>query len=210
MRIGSFEASVKKLSAIAILLSIALAGGARHPSFATVPNQSADITGTWALNRAASDDPAKVMEAIHREHDEGARERGSMHGMFGGGGPSMHGGEPPEPERMRARLEGPERLSIAQAEGTITFSDEQGRSQTLQTTNKKQRIPHGDQSVDVRTKWKDGKLIKKTSLDSRMTLTETYSVASDPRQLFVLVKLEGSQLPRPIELRRVYDRGDPR
>jgi hypothetical protein len=58
--------------------------------------------------------------------------------------------------------------------------------------------------VEVKTKWDDGRLVKETSLGDGMKLTETYSLIAEPRQLHVMVKLEGSHLARPINFGRVY------
>lgn len=59
--------------------------------------------------------------------------------------------------------------------------------------------------VEVKTKWDDARLVKETSLGDGMKLTETYSLVAEPRQLPVMVKLEGSHLPRPVNFRCVYD-----
>lgn len=59
--------------------------------------------------------------------------------------------------------------------------------------------------VEVKSKWDNGRLVKETSLGDGMKLTETYSLVAEPRQLHVMVKLEGSHLPRPVNFRRVYD-----
>lgn len=59
--------------------------------------------------------------------------------------------------------------------------------------------------VEVRTKWDDGRLVNETWLGEGMKLTETYSVVSERQQLHVMVKLEGSHLPRAVNFRRVYN-----
>lgn len=177
--------------------------------------QSANnLTGAWRLNKDLSDDLEKVMKATH----------GGRHGSSGGGahtppsgrgahGPGMHGGArdtrsggmDPE-QQMRMWLhEPPARLTITQTDRSVTFTEGDGRSQTLATTNEKQRLPLGSGTVEVRTKWDDGRLVKETSLSDGTKVTETYSLVSEPRRLQVMVELAGARLPRPASFRRVYN-----
>ncbi|HEV8579515.1 MAG TPA: hypothetical protein VGX68_10585 [Thermoanaerobaculia bacterium] len=171
--------------------------------------QTANLTGAWTLNEDLSDDPAKAMKEL--EYMQAERHGG---GGSGGHGPWMHGGGggmggAKDMEEMRVRmnrvLEPPGRLTIAQAGSSITFTDGGGRSQTLTTNNKKKKVPLNDRTAEVRAKWDGGRLVKETSLGDGMKLTETYTVVSEPPQLHVLVKLDISHMPQPVNLRRVYD-----
>jgi hypothetical protein len=178
----------------------------------TTPN----LTGGWILNRDLSDDAAQLIERMqagdHGGSGGGHRPPGAggSHGpgMHGGGG--NHGGMSPEQMRgMRAHmtdvLETPARLTIVQSDGLVTLTDDNGRSKRLTTNNKREKRPVDNRVVEVRTKWDDGRLVDETWLDHGMKLTETYSIASERQQLHVAVKLEGSRLPQPLNLRRVYD-----
>jgi hypothetical protein len=172
--------------------------------------QTPTLTGEWRLNQTLSDDLAKAMQSLH-----GAGDGQTSSGGMGGHGPGVHGRSghgSMDPEKMRTvrtrvsrAIEAPARLTITQADGSITFTDGDGRSQTLATNNKKEKRSFDARTVDVRTKWDDGRLVRETFLDDRMKLTETYSLMPTPRQLQVLVKLEGSPLPRAINVRRLYD-----
>ena len=185
-------------------------------AFATGRSMGArpDLTGLWTFNQDLSDDPAKVMAGIQAQRhggSAGGREHGP--GMHGGGG--MGGGRREmDPEQMRAHLnraiEPPVTLTITQTDSSITFIDGDGRSQTLRTNNKKQKLPLDERTVAVKTKWDDERLVKETSLGDGMKLTETYSLNAEPRQLLVWVQLTSSRLPRPVNLRRVYDAESPR
>jgi hypothetical protein len=165
--------------------------------------ETTNVTGAWTLNRDLSDDPTKVMETM----------QAGRHGGSGGGhGPGIHGGGGSrggmDPEQMRARmslLEPPSRLTITQTDTSVTLTEGDGRSQTLTIDNRKESRALGNRTVEVRTKRDEGRLVKEMSLGDGMKLTETYSLDAQPRQLHVMVKLEGSHLPRPINLRRVYD-----
>lgn len=200
---------------LAVFALCVFANGMPTSAAASQNNETTDLTGLWTLNEDLSDDPANVMEAMQAE-----RHGGSGGGGFGGHGPGMHGGGGRgggrggrDPEQMRAHMnaiiEPPGRLTITQTDSAIAFTDGDGRSQTLATTNKKEQHPFENATVDVKTKWDDWRLVKETSFDDGLKLTETYSLDPNAGQLHVLVKLEGSHMPRAVTLRRVYDRDNP-
>lgn len=198
---------LSRLLVLSIMLVVPVGAG-RAASLQSHGNDRdihSNLTGAWTLNGELSDDPAKVMETLHGVS-------GGGRGMpFGGHGPGMHGGGgrgPTDPEQMRARMalvEPPRRLTITQADQSITLTDGEGRSQTLSPNNRKQRVAKGTGTVDVKAKWDDERLVKETSLADGTKVTETYSLIPDARQLHVSVKIESAQMPRPIVLGRVYD-----
>jgi hypothetical protein len=181
------------LTAMVSVVAVAANGGAPQ-SPATARDATAGLSGVWKLNQGLTDDPSKVMRAS------------------GGHGPGMHGSGPNregmDPQQIRARrqlLEAPSRLTITQTDNAVTFTESDGRVQTLTTDNKPQRLQLGTQAVDVKSRWDSGRLVKEMSLGDGLTLTETYAVTAEPRQLHVTVKLDGAHLPQPINFRRVYD-----
>jgi hypothetical protein len=211
-----YRVSFGLLTTITLVVSTAAAATiVSVQSRATERDKIPNLTGAWTLNEDLSDDAAKVMESMHGG-DQGRRGGGHRPpGGSGGHGPGMHGaggrGEmsPEQMQAMRARmdrtLEAPARLTIVQADGSITFTDGDGRSQRFAINNKKEKRPIDNRMVEVRTKWDDGRLVNETWLDEGMKLTETYSLLSERQQLQVMVKIEGSHLPKPVNLRRVYD-----
>ncbi len=112
-------------------------------------------------------------------------------------------------ERIHRAIETPATLTITQTSRTITFADGRGRSQTLTTDNKRQRLSVDDRTIDVLTRWDDGRLVREMSLGRGMKMTETYSLGSAGRQLQVAMKIRGSRLPQPVNVRRVYDAAPP-
>src|SRR5262249_7950838 len=112
-----------------------------------------NLTGAWTLNKDLSDDPATVMETM-----KGERRGGSGHGPWMHGGGRRGGMDQAKMQSMHRAMEAPARLSITEANGSITFTDGDGRSQTLTTNNKKEKLLLDNQTVDVRTKWDDGRL----------------------------------------------------
>ncbi|MEO5618965.1 MAG: hypothetical protein ABIS67_14445 [Candidatus Eisenbacteria bacterium] len=199
-----------------VLVFCAFANGPCTGAAAAQDDQAIDLTGLWTLNGDLSDDPTKVMQTMQAQRHDGSGGGGWMSAVgFGVHGPGMHGGGGggPDPEQMRAQMnrmtraiEPPGRLTITQTNGSITLTDAGGQSQTLTTKGKKERLQLDGRTVSVRTKWDHGRLVKKTSLGDGMTLTETYSLVSEPRQLHVRVKLDSSHLPRPVNFSRAYDR----
>ena len=160
--------------------------------------QTTHWTGEWTLNTDLSDDPAKVMESMHN----GGSGRGRwMHGGGGGGGM-----DPAKMQAMRSAMEAPAKLTITEADGSITFTDSEGRSQTFATNDKKEQHSIENGTADVKTKWEDGRLVKETSFDNGLKLTETYSLVPNADQLQVLAKLNVSHMSREVTLKRVYDR----
>jgi hypothetical protein len=181
------------LTAVASVLAVAANGGSPQSS-GTAHDATADLSGVWKLNQELTDDPAKVMRTS------------------GGHGPGMHGRgggrEGMDPQQIRARrqlLEAPSRLTITQTDNSVTLTESDGRVQPLTTDNQPQRLQLGTQTVDVKSRWDGGRLIKEMSLGDGMTLTDMYTATAEPRQLHVTVKLDGAHLPQPINFRRVYD-----
>jgi hypothetical protein len=200
----SVSFGLRKALIVIIFAVVGTASGVSAQSLATERDRTNNLTGAWTLNKDLSDDPAKgVREAMSG---------GSHAGPGGGHGSGTHGGSGAvgggrggmDPELMRL-LEPPGRLTITQTSSSITFTDGNGRSQTLTTGNQKQKLPLTNRTVEVMTKWDDGRLVKETDLGDGMRLTETYSLVLEPRQLRVMAKLESSHLPRPVNVRRVYD-----
>ena len=201
-----FAVGIVTLSLIGVLVSSAVFAqrgpkryefGSDHPQ----QGQTAHLTGEWRLNTDLSDDPAKVMESMHSERGGGSGRGRWMHGGGGGGGM-----DPAKMQAMRSAMEAPAKLTIAEADGSVTFTDSEGRSQTFATTNKKEQHSIENVTADVKTKWEDGRLVKETSFDDGLKLTETYSLVPNADQLQVLVKMNVSQMSREVSVKRVYDR----
>jgi hypothetical protein len=188
---------------------IAAAILAQTPTDAREPRP--DFTGTWTLNRSASDDPSTLINRMHGGADGGGHTpQSGGHRMFGGGG---SGRAPLTPEQIQARLallEAPGTLTIIHSDRSITLTVGDGRSQTLTLDNQKQRLSIGTEMADVKAKWDDERLVRQVSLDDGAKVTETYSLNTQPRQLRVMVKFEAPQVPSPILLARVYDPESPR
>ena len=194
---------------ILMVLSLTALGGAAAAQ--TARGDTGALTGAWTLNKDLSDDAAKVMEKMMSgDHGSGGGHtppagRGHGPGMHGGGSSSRGGMTPEQMRAMHDMLEAPAKLTVVQGDGSVTLTDNQGRSRRLTVNNKREKRPMDNRMVDVRTKWDDGRLVTETWLDDGLKLTETYSLAPGRRQLLVSLKLEGSHLPRAMTFRRVYE-----
>jgi len=186
------------------------AGGSGSVTSQTVAKARPDLSGNWQLNSDLSDDPAQAMAAMQGDRRGGSESGGYGHGPGHSGGGGAGGGHAGGGRAMIRLLEAPARLTVTQADESITFTDGTGRSQTLTTNGKKEKQPFEDGTAEVKTKWDDGRLVKETKFDDGLNLTETYSLDRGRDQLRVVVKLKGSQMPRELTLNRVYDRERPR
>jgi len=211
---SSFVKVAKTSVILLFVVSAILNGFATLVSVYQDVDKTPSIAGAWSLNTSLSDDPAKVMadRQGERRRGGGGRMPGGMGGMGGGGrggGMGDGGGDLEQMQEMREvmnkAIEAPARLTITQADGDVTFTDGDGRSTTFAANNKKEKHQLQNRTVDTKTRWDDGRLVRQTSLGDGMKLTETFSVAGESRQLQVIVKLESSRMPGPVTLKRVYD-----
>jgi hypothetical protein len=211
---SSFVKLAKTPVILLFVVSAILNGFATLVSVYQDVDKTPSIAGAWSLNTSLSDDPAKVMadRQGERRRGGGGRMPGGMGGMGGGGrggGMGDGGGDLEQMQEMREvmnkAIEAPVRLTITQADGDVTFTDVDGRSKTFAANNKKEKHQFENRTVDTKTRWDDGRLVRETSLGDGMKLTETFSVAGESRQLQVIVKLESSRMPGPVTLKRVYD-----
>jgi hypothetical protein len=198
-------------SYLAGTLIFAALAGAVTVALQAQTDRTGTLTGAWTLNKDLTEDPMKLMENMMAgDHGGGGGGHRPPAGFGGHGGGGSRGGATPEQMRaMRARiievLEAPAKLTILEGDGTVTLTADDGRARRLMVNNKREKRPVDNRMVDVRTKRDDGRLVTEMWLDDGMKLTETYAVSADRRQLQVSLKLEGSHLPRTINVRRVYD-----
>lgn len=177
----------------------------------STPAQQVDFTGSWVLNEKESDNP--------RGQFQGAG--GRQPGMNPGSGGRPSGGRPSgggrggvmneeDMERMRAMmrnvLQASGALRIVQDDSTITVVDLEGRLRVHHPDGRKKSYPvQGVGNVESRAKWDDGKLVVELRLDDGIRVSRTYELDEESRQLHVRMRMEGGQLQRAMDFRRVYD-----
>lgn len=174
-----------------------------------------DLTGTWQLNKDASDDPAKVMkEARSSGGGRGGGSGGGMGGMGMGHGGHGHGsggrggdrgendGGAQSAEDWFAALT---TLKIEHSEPRLAITDAAGHERVVYTDGRKveEERSHGGTTVVIAS-WKDGRVQIVSTPETGSKITETFAVTADRTQLTVTTKLEGGRAPA-VTIRRVYD-----
>ncbi len=184
---------------------------------AKVEPSTVNLSGRWVYNREASDDARQKMR-------EGTEGRGGPGGGPGGGGPG--GGDPggggmggrgggptgPPPggmgdddarESMRAIFEPAEELAVTQTATEVAVDEKFGRTRRLHPDGKKYKTENG--TSEIKTSWKEGKLVVETKRDRGTGVTETWELVPDASRIIVNVKMQGGFGPS-VTLKRIYDR----
>jgi hypothetical protein len=172
-----------------------------------------DLSGRWTLNVRLSDDAReKMREATEDRRGSGMGGGSPMGGRAGGGrtGPPPGSGDDRR-EAMRAILEPAEQLTITHgapstgsASGSeIVVEEAFGRTRTLHPDGRKYKTENG--TAEIRTRFKDGRLLVETQSARGRKVTETWELVPDRSRLIVNVRLEGG-FGGALALKRVYDR----
>jgi hypothetical protein len=166
-----------------------------------------DLSGTWRLDPAQSEDAGEKLRELREER--GGRRGGRFGGVGGGrpmGGGSGGGRSGPRGagrEGLRELVEAPPALTVTQTATEITLVEEDGRLRALHPDGRAYKDSSGR---EVKTRWSDaGELVTETK-GGRGKVVETFSVSKDPARLSVtlLLDLRG----RPVAVRRVYVRAE--
>jgi len=205
---------------LAILASLSwLSGCSSTGRLASDTPRGIDLTGTWRLNRAASDDPVKIMERLRarREHsqpqgtdepDDGLpsddRQRGPDNRNSGGGAREM---------RRDRGMPGDFLADVAPGRGVLRIEQRPTELVIENGVHVRRFTPGGSSAVSVangmadqRSGWNGSEFVIETSGRDRPTMVERFSLSADRSQLVVDVKISGgSQMPS-MDLKRVYDR----
>jgi len=191
---------------------------------------TADLSGRWVYNRELSDDAReKMREGMEGKSGPGGGRPpggpggggtggpggggtgGPGGGMGGSGGgrmgppPGGMGGDDDPREAMRAIMEPAEELVIGQTETEIAVDEKFGRTRRLHPDGKKYKTDNG--ASEIKTTWKDGKLLVETKRVRGGSVLETWQLLPDGTRLIVNVKMEGGFGPG-VTLKRIYDRAE--
>lgn len=193
--------------------------------------QGIDLSGTWKLNRAASDDPRRLMprmrESARRDEDDetgagpppsddspggpegnsrgGGRHRGEMSGGEGpdrgAGGMRRRGGLPAE--ALAAFGPGRNVLQITQKPTEIRIDN--GVTVRALTPGGKSVVSLARGVADQRSGWHGNEFVIETRGENEPSVVERFALSPDRKQLIVNLRIEGAGRSRKIELKRVYD-----
>jgi hypothetical protein len=158
-----------------------------------------DLSGRWIYDTKLSDDAReKMREAMERQ---GPPDGGPMGPGMGGPPGPLPDGDPRE--AMQPIFEPSEELTITQSEQNVVIDEMYGRSRTLHPNGKKYKADNG--TSEVKSEWKDGRLIVETKHDRGRKTVETWERSVTGRRLTATYKITGGFGPS-LTLRRVYER----
>jgi hypothetical protein len=175
-------------------------------SDAALVQHPVDLSGTWKVDTAASDDPREVL-GNRRGQGPRAGVRGDSSGRSfrRPGGRGGRGGPRPV-GRFGAGHEQRGELTISQTSETVILSHGPRRSVTLtpdgQTVTKQGR--GGERQVTA--KWEGEVLVVVHSGPRGGTMTRSFELSPDGQQLFLTHKLEGGPIEEPVEFRVVFNK----
>lgn len=170
----------------------------------TTPAAAPKLAGTWKLNEQQSDDPREKMRA-------------AMNANGGPGGPG--GGNPGRMGRRSGR--GPGRggmmaqfsqLTIEQTDKATKVTGASGRliATTEPAAKEDQNAQDNNGGMMMRmlpaeAKWQDNKLVATSQGFGGGTVTRTFELSPDGKQLYVTTKMENERFSQPVTYKLVYD-----
>jgi hypothetical protein len=184
-----------------------------------------DLSGRWRLNKELSDDEQAKMRTVAEARAEPASAPSSApegegaqggRGARGGGtgGRTGHSSPPPgvdenDPRGAKRTAGPPDAMTVTQAESEILVEEAPGQTRDLYPNGRTYRTDEG--ATQIRTAWKDGKLVVERKNVRGWRLVETWDLAPDRSRVVIHLLLEGGSRPK-VSLTRVYDRdeGKPR
>lgn len=217
------RASRAHIAAAAAVVVALAAPAVLRANAAPAPGAGPNLSGVWRLDRDASNGPGMNPEGEEGGRGGGGRRghggmppggggmggpggggMGGRGGMGGGGmmgGPQGGGGERPSEEEMKHRREmmrelmtPPAALTITQNSDTIVFTFSDGRTQRYATDGKKEKHQLDSGTIETKTQWKEGQLVKEIDAGNGVKIVETYVLKTeDGRSLEVHVSMEGGR-----------------
>ena len=207
------KASGTAVPFVLLLLLVPLGWG---PAIAQSP---LDLTGSWTLNRGASQFPEEI--GFSATFDNAAGPGATSDGRRGDGG-----GSPP-PEGLRGRLilpetqedaqrrrfltdevrVPPERLTIAVTPANVTITPDPGAPRTVLPGRRDESVTIGPIATVTSAMWDGDRLTIGYTAQTGRVVRYTYAVTQSPRQLVVEVELVGRG--GGDRVRRIYDPAPP-
>ncbi len=186
-----------------------------------------NLSGTWQLDKDASDDPKKVMEEARAAapggggaggggghgggHGHGGGGSGGMGGMGSAGGSGgRHGSGSGSASGEEGTLDfeslsALETLRISHAEPMLSITDAAGRERVVYTDGRVIELErsHGGKTR-VEARWKDGRIEIVSKPETGPKVTEALSITADGSHLTLTTKMEGGRMGT-VTIRRIYD-----
>jgi hypothetical protein len=223
--------------ALAAVALVALAACGSVGRFDPSPSHAVDLSGSWALDRAASDDPKPLFEKLrpkpvnHRwdtspddgsGDDSGPPEGGGQRGGGQDGGRSRRGGSQGQPQMAyrnnndaytHSTVMRMLQADLARAE-SLTIRQDTDRF-TLDYGSVVRNFTPGAVSVvsaawgvaDQSSGWKGKEFVIHVKPQMGVASVETFTLTDDGKHLVEELRLGGGEFPA-VKLKRVYDRAD--
>jgi hypothetical protein len=181
----------------AIVAALAACMYGRVPASA---QQAPELAGRWSLNRALSTSPREIGFDADWMKSSGSDASPSSSGGRGrrgssGSSASAFSARPESAEdaarvrQLTAEARNPTPyLTIGQAPGVITFTDDQGRARTFHPDGDEEVLRLGDVPLVAATRWEADHLVILYSVEQGRQLRYTYTISANPRQLIVNIK----------------------
>jgi hypothetical protein len=199
---------------------VALAAAPRRAEGQVKAAGAVDLSGRWRFNKELSDNeaaklrPAADAKAERPPSDSVPSSKGEEQGPERGGqgsGPGARTGRatPPQgvdendPRGAKQTTGAPATLAITQVETEVRVEEIPGLTRNLYPNGKTYKADDG--ATQVRTSWKDGRLVVERKNVRGWRLVETWELAADRGRLVINMLLEGGSQPK-VTVKRVYDR----
>ncbi|MDD3449148.1 MAG: hypothetical protein PHF72_08990 [Gammaproteobacteria bacterium] len=219
------------------LLFIPLAALLASPGYSAAPDvpvagriePGPNLSGTWILDEASSDDPGEMLERFRERMDKPGKSRGRMGAASGaGGGPAggMRGGARAGRSRSHGRDSMPDPqvfetlnelvsaagvLELAHKEPELMLSTDRGHSQRLYTDNRGSTISlsGGIHQVVTVAGWENGDLVVETTRDGIPRVVQRFRLIAGAGQLAVITELTPPGSSGPVTIQYIYTRAEP-
>jgi hypothetical protein len=197
---------------------VVLAGAPQRAEGQVKAPGAIDLSGRWRFNKELSDDEAaKLRPAAKAERPPAdtapsgeAEEQGAERGGRGAGPGARTGHATPpqgvdenDPRGAKQTTGPPATLAITQVESEIRIEETPGQTRSLYPNGVTYKTDEG--ATQIRTSWKEGRLVVERKNVRGWRLVETWALAADRGRLVVTMLLEGGSQPK-VSVKRVYDR----
>lgn len=169
-----------------------------------------NFSGKWKFNEKQSDDPhKKFAEAMRQNRSGGGGGFEGHHGMHGGVGSDPGAGNWHDRGSRGERsgmFEAPVELTISYNAPVFRTIDNSGVDRSLYTDGRKNEVelPDGRKVVST-AHWEEDSLVVESEGPNGGTMTQTYELSADGKQLFVKLRIPTPFGDQAVQIIRVYD-----
>ncbi len=188
-----------------------------------------NLSGTWALNKDASDDPRTAMQQAGNSGGNGGGRYGAGGGGGNGGGGGQRGGDGGNGGGGGGRggQNGPgamnslSRLTIEQTASSAKVTGDSGNvlavysasesapaNSSAGSSSNSANSSGGDgdsAGAPPAAQWQGAQLVAVTPGRRQGSTTRTYELSPDGKQLYVTTKIDNPRFKNPVNFRLVYD-----